>query len=184
MNFVERTRDLKPEDLLTKNASYYRNCYANIANTIKIERAKKRYHNSIERGQPSVVKHKPGRPSLSTIQVEKDEPLTTRSKVEVFDRKLCFICQTRGARSLTRVESKETGIHMLKVSEKLVDKSCFRRMNSITNAEDAVANEVVYHVCWVKARREVLLKILLKHCQISSSSTATNQNFFCKKITL
>ena len=28
-------------------------------------------------------------------------------------------------------------------------------MNSITNAEDAVANEVIYHdVCWVKAKRE------------------------------
>ena len=44
---------------------------------------------------------------------------------------------------------------MLKVSEKLVDNSFFRRMNSKTNAEDAVANEVVYHdVCWVQAKRE------------------------------
>ena len=44
---------------------------------------------------------------------------------------------------------------MLKVSKKLVDKSFFRRMNSITNAEDAVANKVVYHdVYWVKAKRE------------------------------
>ena len=32
-------------------------------------------------------------------------------------------------------------------------------MNSITNAEDAEANEVVYHdVCWVKAKREAQLK--------------------------
>ena len=44
---------------------------------------------------------------------------------------------------------------MLKVSEIFVDKSFFRRMNSITNAEDAVAKEVVYHdICWVKAKRE------------------------------
>ena len=32
-------------------------------------------------------------------------------------------------------------------------------MNSITNAEDAEANEVVYHdVCWIKAKREAQLK--------------------------
>ena len=32
-------------------------------------------------------------------------------------------------------------------------------MNSITNAEDTEANEIVYHdVCWVKAKREVQLK--------------------------
>ena len=44
---------------------------------------------------------------------------------------------------------------MLKVSEKLVDKSFFRRMDSITNAEDAVVNDVVYHdIYWVKAKRE------------------------------
>ena len=46
-------------------------------------------------------------------------------------------------------------IQMLKVSEIFVDKSFFRRMNSITNAEDAVANEVVYHDIYrVKAKRE------------------------------
>ena len=30
-----------------------------------------------------------------------------------------------------------------------------RRLNSITNAHDAVANNVIYHdVCWVKAKRD------------------------------
>ena len=75
--------------------------------------------------------------------MEKDELLTTRSKVKVFDRKICIICQITGARSLTRVEFKETGIHMLKLSEKFVDKPFFCRMNSLTNAEDAAANEIL-----------------------------------------
>ena len=125
MDFVECTRDHNPEDLLAKNASYRKGCYADITNSTKIDRAKKRYRDSIESSQPSVVKQKSGRLSSSTTQVEKDEPLTTRSKVEVFDRKLCIICQTTGARNLTRVEFKETRIHMLKVSEKLVDKYFF-----------------------------------------------------------
>ena len=114
--------------------------------------------------------------------MEKDEPLTTRSKVEVF-------CQTTGARRLTRIEFKKTGIHMLKVSENLRNMPFLRRMNSITNAEDVVADEVVYHdVCCVKAKREAQpklikkLKICSKHCHISSSSIALNQNFFSKRL--
>ena len=116
---------LNPEDLLAKNSPYHKSCYGNTATTTKIELAKKRYRDSTESNQTSVVKRKAGRPSSSTTQVEKDDPLTTRSKVEVSDRKLCIICQTTGARSLTRSELKETVIPMLKVSKKLVDKSFF-----------------------------------------------------------
>ena len=72
-----------------------------------------------------LVKQKAGRSSSSTTQMEKDNLFTTRSKVKVSNRKLCIICKTRGTRSLTRVEFEETGIHMLKVSKKLVDKSSF-----------------------------------------------------------
>ena len=104
---------------------YHKSCYGDIASTTKIECGKKRYHDSIESSLPSVVKQKVGRSSSSTTQMEKDNLLTTRSKVKVSNRKLCIICKTRGTRSLTRVEFEETGIHMLKVSKKLVDKSSF-----------------------------------------------------------
>ena len=77
-DFVERTRGLNPEDLLAKNASYHKSCYPDIANITKIERAKKRYLDSIKSSQSSVVKRKASRLSSSTTQVEKDEPLTTR----------------------------------------------------------------------------------------------------------
>ena len=40
MDFFERTRDLNPEDLLAKHTSYHKSCYADIANTTKIERTK------------------------------------------------------------------------------------------------------------------------------------------------
>ena len=117
-----------------------------------------------------MVKRKVSRPSSSTTQVGKDEPLTTRSKVKVFDRKLRIICQTIGARSLTRSEFKEIGIHTLKVLEKLTLEKITRenylislsfffcRMNSLKNAEDAAANEVVYHVCCVIAKQDAQLK--------------------------
>ena len=98
MDFIERSRDLNPENLLANNAPYHKSCYADISDTTKIERAKKRYRDSIASGKPSVVKQKAGRPSSSTTQAEEDEILTTRSKVKVFDRKLCIICQTTGAK--------------------------------------------------------------------------------------
>ena len=57
---------------------------------------------------------------------------------------------------MTRAEREDTGKHMLVVSEKLPDKSFFRRLNSIPKADDAVASNFVYHdICWIRAKREV-----------------------------
>ena len=79
----------------------------------------------------------------------------TRSKSEKFDKNLCIIYQITTERNLTRAEREDTGKHMLVVLENLSDKSFFRRLNSIPKADDAVANDVVYHdTCWIKAKRE------------------------------
>ena len=44
---------------------------------------------------------------------------------------------------------------MLSIFKKLEDKSFFRRLNSISDAEDAVANDVLYHyICWNSAKRQ------------------------------
>ena len=48
---------------------------------------------------------------------------------------------------------------MLKVSEKLPDKSLFRRLNSIVSAKDAVANDVLCHnLCWASIKQKALNK--------------------------
>ena len=86
----------------------------------------------------------------------------TRSKLEKFDKKFCSICQIPTERKLTRVEHEDTGKHMLVVLEKLRDKLFFRRLNSIPKADDAVANDAVYHdTCWIKAKREAGLKTIV-----------------------
>ena len=86
---------------------------------------------------------------------QQEEQLRTRSKSEKFDKKLCTISQIPTERNLTHAEREDTGKEMLVVSEKLPDKSFFRRLNSIPKADDAVANDVVYHgTCWIKAKRE------------------------------
>ena len=44
---------------------------------------------------------------------------------------------------------------MLLMSEKLSDKGFFRRLNSISSAADALANDVMYHnLCWADAKKE------------------------------
>ena len=86
---------------------------------------------------------------------QQEEQLRTRSKSEKFDKKLFIICQIPTGRNLTHAEREDSGKQMLVVSEKLRDKSFFRRLNSIPKADDAVANDVVYHgTCWIKAKRE------------------------------
>ena len=57
------------------------------------------------------------------------------------------------------VQTKETGKLMLLVSEKLSDKGFFRRLNSISSAADALANDVMYHnLCWADAKKKATLK--------------------------
>ena len=47
------------------------------------------------------------------------------------------------------------GENMVSVSKKLEGKSFFRRLNSISHTEDAVANNVLYHhLCWNSAKRQ------------------------------
>ena len=156
MELVERTNDTLPGVLAT-NSSCHKSCYATITNISKLERAKKRYPDSIDCGDVSLIKRKTERLRLQVP--DKQGPLITRRKSELFDQKLCIICQIPAGRNLTGVEYEKTGVHMLSVSENLPEKSFFRRLNSIPKVDDAVANEVVYHdTCWVKVKREAAPK--------------------------
>ena len=95
---------------------------------------------------------------MSSFLNDQEETLTTRSTSFFFDKVLCIICQCRGG-VLNRVEFKATGHDMLDVSSKLPDKTFFRRLNSISKAEDAVANDVIYHnLCWAKAKKKAVPK--------------------------
>ena len=122
---------------------YYRKCYSNFANINEVERAKKRYAKAMDEGEASIIKRKAGRLSLNSSH-QTSEGLTTKSKSEPYLKRSCIICQVPGG-SVSKVEYEATGKHMLEVSKKLQNKGFFRRLNEITLAEDAVANDVVYH---------------------------------------
>ena len=155
---ADRLTNVTPEELFEKNIVYHRGCYSETANVEKLERAKRRYSDSVEYGDSSVVKIKAGRASMSLFPNFQKETLTTRSMSSFFGKALCIICQCPGG-VLNCVEFKATGHNMLDVSSKLPDKTFFLRLNSISREEDAVDNDVIYHnLCWAKAKKKAVPK--------------------------
>ena len=78
VGLVERTKDTLPSVLAT-NSSYHKNCYAAITNISKLERARKRYWDSIDSGEASLIKLKAGRPRLQ-VPEQQEERLMTQSR--------------------------------------------------------------------------------------------------------
>ena len=62
-----RLTNVTPEEMSEKNIVYHRDCYSEIANVEKHERAIKGYLDLVEYGDSSVVKRKAGRPSFPNI---------------------------------------------------------------------------------------------------------------------
>lgn len=153
--FVERMKDVDMQLLIDNKAIYHKECYAEFANKGKLERAKIRYNDAKQSNNPSVMKRKAGRPSLCATddKEEEEEVRSTRSKVTPYDKTMCIICQTPGGKC-RKVQFLQTGERFLEVANKLDDKGFYMRLNSITSASDAVANDTIYHLqCWVKAQR-------------------------------
>ena len=130
-NLTDRLTNVTLEELFEKSIVHHRDCYSEIANVEKFERAKQRYSDSVEYGDSSVVKRKAGQPSMSSFPNVQKDTLTTRTTSSFFDKALCIICQCPSG-ILNRVEFKATGHNMLNVSSKPSDKTLFRRLSSIS----------------------------------------------------
>ena len=155
---ADRLTNVTPEELFEKNIVYHRGCYSETANVEKLERAKRRYSDSVEYGDSSVVKIKAGRASMSSFPNFQKETLTTRTMSSFFGKALCIICQCPGG-VLNCVEFQATGHNMLDVSSKLPGKTFFCRLKSISIAENVVTNDVIYHnLCWAKAKKKAVPK--------------------------
>ena len=113
---------------------YHSDCYKTTTNKTFIKRLKAKF-----------VKNTP---SVEDQSTSTEQPATRsremRSKSIAYDKSLCIICQEQGG-TLRKVMLKETGRKMLSAS----------KLNTIPNADDAVANDVLYHLtCWVLAQRK------------------------------
>ena len=92
------------------------------------------------------MKRKPGRPKFTSNDtlLPPESPRTSRSSTIAYNRNLCIICEEdRGPTHFVRFDS--TGKRMFDVAKVLSDKGFVIRMNSISCASDAVANDVRYH---------------------------------------
>ena len=89
VELVERTKDTVPSVLET-NSSNHKSCYAAITNISKLERARKRYRDSIDFGEASLIKRKARRPRLK-VPDQHEEPLMIRNRKNL-KKKLCIIC--------------------------------------------------------------------------------------------
>ena len=154
--FANRMENYSAQELLEKNVKYHNSCYSSFANADKV--SQKRFRDLIEAAEGSVIKRKAGRPSTVLESDQNQEKLITRSQTTPYNKELCIICQKPG-KNIHKVSTNDTGELMLKVSEKLPDKSLFRRLNSIASAKDAVANDVLYHnLCWASIKQKALNK--------------------------
>ena len=72
----------------------------------------------------------------------------------LYIKELCVICQKEGGK-LRKVVVKSTGKRMVDVAKRLSSEDFFLRLNIMLLAEDAIANDVEYHLkCWVDILNE------------------------------
>ena len=152
--FNARMGHYRISDLLENKALYHKDCYALFGNTNLLERVKARYQSALQSSSSSVIKRMPGRPS-SSVENDYAPSKGLRSQAIPYSRDLCVICQSVGGKT-HNVEYMKTGVKMFEVAKELSDQGFYRRLNSIPDATDAVANDVKYHLrCWVNAQRKL-----------------------------
>ena len=89
-----------------------------------------------------------------TNLTERKEERVIRSQSVPYEKSHCIICQKIDGK-LHKVETKETGQKMLEVSQKLLDKCMYRRLNSIVCPGDTIANDVLYYnLCWAAVKKK------------------------------
>lgn len=138
------------EHLQRNQVSYHSECYKSVTNTSKIKRLKDKIV-SVDHSSNILDQ---SLPIFSTPTPVSTEKKLLRSESREYNKNICIICHEEGGK-LHKVEFKETGQRMLKISKSLPEKGFFIRMNSIPSA-DAIANDVQYHLkCWVNAQRSI-----------------------------
>ena len=106
----------------------------------KKKQSNSRIYWCIEQGQAAIVKWKAGRPSSNTLEI-KNEVRQLRSQSIQYNKGICIICQSPSG-TTHRVETLEAGKLMFFVANKISNKDFSLRLNSISNPEDGVANDV------------------------------------------
>ena len=157
--FTDRIENISVVDIITQNGFYHRECYKTFSNLNEVKRTEKRFNslNNDKQSAQTMLDRKVGRPSFKQgNQLEYEEqPMLRRSQSEPYNKKLCIICQIENKNILHCVQTLQMGYKMLSVAQKVSNKGFYRRLNTISAANDAPVNDVMYHnSCWVNAKRD------------------------------
>ena len=107
----KEVKDLSAHDLLLRNVTYQKQCYASLTNKNLIERGKNRYGKGKMLSSVSIIVNKStGRPNKQ-ISTEEDELRTSRDVL--FDKYLCLFCQER-KKDTTFLRDDKYGISVFK----------------------------------------------------------------------
>lgn len=139
----QRLANHSAEYLLKQSAKYHSSCYKTCTHIKTLTQVRNRFKDSLE-GKTSKTIGRPEKRKSDTDDQNVAKRLRSSFRAR-FDKKMCVICQDLRQESLHTVEYLKMGIKMLDVSRKLSDKTLFLRLNSISAADDGVANDVQYH---------------------------------------
>ena len=98
--FVKRMKNYSAQELLEKKVKYHKSCYSSFAIADKASRTQKRFRDSIEATESSVIKGKAGKPSTVLEPDQNKEKSITRSQTTLYNKDLCIICQKPGIISI------------------------------------------------------------------------------------
>ena len=159
------------ESTFKEKCIYHSECYKDVTNVTLLRRLSNKKKENDQSGSEN--RQEEDRDKEMEVESEtKEVQRTTRSsKIISYNKELCIICQNRGGK-LRKVEFLQTGKNMHEVAKMITNKDFFLRLNTIPNAEDAVANDVVYHLrCWVDVQHQIYTMIGIK----------INKKFACSK---
>lgn len=113
----------------------------------------KKSSKSVDTSEYSIVKRKQGRASkAANNDIAQTDKLVTRSQYDSFNKSTCVICQ-EGRVKLAKDKNKGHRKKYVRC-KKLDDKSFFIHLNTISKANDVIANDVIYHsLCWARAKK-------------------------------
>ena len=89
-------------------------------------------------------------------------PILRRLRSETYKKKLCMICQIESKNVLHCIQTLQMGDKMFSVVQKLSNESFYRWLNTISAANGAPANDVMYHNTCSVMLKEKMIKRELK----------------------
>ena len=153
---------LSEEDLKQNDATFHASCKKRLVSSEKLKRAKARFEKAAESKNAGILYRTAGRPSLESqscfsvppgdTEIETTSRRISRSSTAMYNRQLCFFCQTHNEKQKVLAIQTESRGKQHSEFVKNCDNDLYRVfLSSAIRPEDALSIDVKYHQpCWTK----------------------------------